>query len=327
MAAATNGFASDVNYYKVQGLNVDGTRNPAFENLLDVDNLIDYMLLIFWEGNIDAPISQFIGNGNPNNMYGMRNRTGLSGGFKFFAHDSEHTLLHESSLPSTDELYRDRTGPFPAGDPLQQGPDGALARSNPQYFFTRLTENAEFRVRLADRIQKYFFNGGALTTEACRARFAVRSNEIYGAIAAESARWGDAKTSNPLTRNVEWQTEMDRVNGDYFDQRPGIVLGQLQNQGWYPIDSDAPVLNQMGGNVPSGFQVTMSAFSGPIYYTTDGTDPRLRGGADFASGANLFQPTDIVAKCAHQSADFEWHILERADRCDVLYHSQLSPDC
>ena len=30
--AATNGFASDVNYYKVQGLNVDGTRNPAFES-------------------------------------------------------------------------------------------------------------------------------------------------------------------------------------------------------------------------------------------------------------------------------------------------------
>ena len=77
------------------------------------------MLVIFFTGNIDAPISAFIGDTNPNNMYAMRNRTGLYGGFRFFAHDSEHTLLHESSLGNTDELHRDRTGPFAAGDPTQ----------------------------------------------------------------------------------------------------------------------------------------------------------------------------------------------------------------
>jgi hypothetical protein len=107
--AATNGFATDAAYFKVQGLNVDGTRNPAYENLLDVDNLIDYMLVIFFTGNIDAPVSQFLGNNSPNNMYAVRNRTGLYGGFRFFAHDSEHTLLHASSLGNTNELQRDRT--------------------------------------------------------------------------------------------------------------------------------------------------------------------------------------------------------------------------
>src|SRR5262249_805749 len=162
------------------------TPNPAYENLLDVDNLIDYMLIIFFTGNIDAPVSAFIGNTNPNNMYAVRNRTGLSGGFRFFAHDSEHTLLHESSLRNTHELHRGRTGPFPAGDPVQQGPAGALARSNPQYIFSQLTVNPEFRIRVADQIQKQFFNGGVLTTEACRARFLTRSNEIYGAVVGES---------------------------------------------------------------------------------------------------------------------------------------------
>jgi hypothetical protein len=276
--AATNGFTSNSNYFRVQGLNVDGTPNPAYENLIDVDDLIDYMLVIFFTGNIDAPISAFIGDSNPNNMYGLRNRTGLYGGFRFLSHDAEHTLLHESSLGSNDEIHRDRTGPFAAGDPIQQGAAAALARSNPQYFFSRLTANAEFRLRVADHIQRQFFNGGVLTTAGCRARFLTRSNEIYYAVAAESARWGDSKSVTPLTRNVQWVTEMNRVYGDYFNQRPGIVLGQLQNKGWYP-GIPAPSFNQFGGIVSNGFQVVLSAAAGTIYYTLDGSDPRLLGGA------------------------------------------------
>jgi hypothetical protein len=271
--AATNGFAADANYFKVQGLNVNGTPNPAYENLLDVDNLIDYMLVIFFTGNIDAPISAFIGDTNPNNMYAVRNRTGLYGGFRFLAHDSEHTLL-------TGEIQRDRTGPFAAGDPTQQGAAAALARSNPGYLFTRLAANAEFRLRVADHVQRQFFNGGVLTAQACRGRFLTRSNEVYGAIAAESARWGDYKypTAPPLTRNVEWVTEMNRVYGDYFNQRPGIVLGQLRTKGWFP-NLAAPSFNQFGGIVSNGFRLTLSAPAGTIYYTLDGSDPRLRGGA------------------------------------------------
>jgi hypothetical protein len=276
--AATNGFTSDANYFKVQGLSVDGTPNPAYENLVEVDNLIDYMLVIFFTGNIDAPISAFIGDSNPNNMYAVRNRTGLYGGFRFFAHDSEHTLLHESSLGNSDELHRDRTGPFAAGDPIQQGAATALARSNPQYLFTRLTANAEFRVRLMDRIQKRFFNNGVLTAAGCRSRLSARTNEMFGAIAAESARWGDSKRANPLTRNVEWITEFNRVYGDYCNQRPGIVLGQFQGKGWFPAVA-APSLNRYGGNVTNGFPIALTAPAGTIYYTTDGSDPRLRGGA------------------------------------------------
>jgi len=276
--AATNGFLSNIDYFKVQGLNTDGTRNTAYENLLDVDNLIDYMLDIFFTGNIDAPLTQFAGNNSVNNFYAVRNRTGQFGGFRFFLHDCEHTLLHESSLPSTGELNRDRTGPFPAGDPVQQGPDTAFANSNPQYFFTRLMDNGEFRLRVADRIQKQFFNGGVLTTEACRARFLIRSNEIYNAVADESARWGDAKSAVPLTRNNQWLTEMNRVYGDYFANRPGIVLSQLQAKALFPTAAIAPAFNQLGGNVANNFQLTMSAPAGSIYYTRDGTDPRLIGG-------------------------------------------------
>src|SRR5438046_8241690 len=144
-------------------------------------------------------------------MYSWRNRTCLVCGFRLYAHDSDHTLLHESSLGNNDELHRDRTGPFPAGDPTQQGAAAALARSNPQYIFTRLTGNAEFRLRVADHVQKEFFNGGVLTTEGCRARFLTRSNEIYGAVVDESARWGDAKRATPRTRAGGWVPERNRL--------------------------------------------------------------------------------------------------------------------
>ena len=63
--AATNGFSTDASYYRVQGLNPDGTPNPAFETLLDVPNLIDYMLVIIFGGDLDAPISNFLGNSSP----------------------------------------------------------------------------------------------------------------------------------------------------------------------------------------------------------------------------------------------------------------------
>lgn len=292
--AATNGFVNNSDYFKVQGLNPNGAPNPAYENLLDVDNLIDHMLCIFFTGNIDAPISQFIGNTNPNNMYAMRNRTGQFGGFRFFLHDSEHTLLHESSLPSTGELYRDRTGPFPAGDPLQQGAT-AFSTSNPQYIFTRLMDNAEFRLRVADRVQKQFFNGGVFTTDWCRAHFLTRSNEIYDAIADESARWGDAKSATPLTRNNQWVTEMNRVYGDYFGQRPSIVLTQLQAKALFPTNALAPVFNQFGGNVTNGFQVTMTVPAGTIYYTRDGSDPRVIGGGLAPSALTYSAPLTLTS--------------------------------
>ena len=68
------GFVDDTDYFRVQGMDPDGTVNPNYERLLDVDNLIDYMIIILYGGNRDAPISNFLSNNRPNNWYGLRNR-------------------------------------------------------------------------------------------------------------------------------------------------------------------------------------------------------------------------------------------------------------
>lgn len=266
---AVSGFFSDANYFRIQGLNVDGTINTNYPVLLDVDNLIDYMLIIIWGGNLDAPISNFLGNTSPNNYFALRNRTGNYGGFRFFAHDSEHTLLVEN-------LSVDRTGPFAAGDPNQSSD---FTKSNPQYLWQRLSDNAEFRMRVADRVQRHFFSGGPLSTESSRAMFMTRSNEIYRAMVCESARWGDSKVATPFTRTT-WLTEMYRVGGTFLSQRPAIVLSQLRSKGLVS-GVVAPVFSHTGGYVSNGFSLYMTNRnpSGTIYYTLNGTDPRLRGGS------------------------------------------------
>src|SRR4029078_3862351 len=143
--AAKAGLSSDAAYQKLQGNNPDGTPNPDYEVLLDVDNLIDYMLVILYGGNLDAPISNFLGNASPNNFFALRNRTARKG-FQYFAHDSEHTLLN---------VNESRIGPFSAGTTLD--------KSNPQWIWQQCWSNAEFRMRVADHVQRHFFNGGVLS--------------------------------------------------------------------------------------------------------------------------------------------------------------------
>ncbi len=65
------GFSDDNNYFKVQGLNTDLKSNPLYEKLLDVDNLIDYMIITIFAGDFDGPVSGFRNNSSPNNFYAI----------------------------------------------------------------------------------------------------------------------------------------------------------------------------------------------------------------------------------------------------------------
>jgi hypothetical protein len=258
---------TDATYQLVQGNNPDGTPNPNLPVLLDVDNLMDYMLAIVYGGNRDSPVSVFIGNnGRPNNYFAMRNRDPAARqGFRFFVHDAEHTLL---------DVNEDRTGPFPAG--------ASLDTSNPQYFWQRLWTNANFRMRMADRIHMRFDNGGVLSPQSVRDIFLRRKEEIDRAVVAESARWGDSKTGTPLTRNANWIAEVNRILNTYLPQRGGIVLNQLRGDQLWPTVV-APSFSKFGGTVQPGYLLEITrppnAPAGTIYYTLDGSDPRLPGGA------------------------------------------------
>ncbi len=266
---ATQGFNTNEKYYRVLGRNADGTRNAELPVYVDQISLIDYMIGILWGGNLDAPISNFLSNNSPNNWYGIYNRTTADQGFKFFAHDSEHTLL-------TSNLNTNRNGPVPAGD--------VFNKSNPQWLHQQLMEHEEYRMLFADRVQLHMFNDGALTVENNLERFLERAAQIETAIIAESARWGDSKRTVPFTK-ANWQAEINNLVNNYFPHRNNILLNQLRTTvlrsgaaaPLFPA-LNAPSYNVHGGNVGQDFDLYIEAAGRLVYYTLDGTDPRLPGG-------------------------------------------------
>jgi hypothetical protein len=256
-------------YWTMQGLNPDGTRNPSLPVLLDVDNLINYCLIIFYTGGFDSGLSQFLGDNAPNNWFGIYNRVTADQGFQFFIHDNEH------SMGVNGTINIDRTGPF------NRGNQNSYAHSNPQYLHQDLMFHPEYKQRFIDKVQQYFFNGGVMTPAASISRLNERVSESEPAIIAEAARWGDSKI-NPPRNKSHWQSQINYLRNTYLPGRGNTVLNQLRNDGLYTSFA-APAFSQHGGTVSNGYQLTITTGEGTIYYTTDGTtDPRLIGG-----GVNL----------------------------------------
>lgn len=251
----SEGFYSNENYFKVLGLNPDSSPNPDLPKIVDVDNLIDYMLCTFYVGDFDGPLSSFRNNQDPNNFYGIYNRV-TPDGFKFFRHDAEHSLFHFNG--------KDRTGPYPGGQRKE--------KFNPQWLHQQLSVHPEYRLIFADRVYKHFFNDGALTPIACRNRLLERKQQIDLAIIAESARWGDAKSHQPKTRDDHWLPSVNWILEDYFPGRTDVVLDQLIQKQLYP-PFDPPAFNTDDRVVEPGFQLSMTAKEGTIFYTIDGSDP------------------------------------------------------
>ena len=75
-------------YQRLQGNNLDGTANPQFESLLNMENMIDYMILNFYVGNSDWP--------GRNHWVGRNRNNG--DGFYFYPWDTETALGLGSGL-------------------------------------------------------------------------------------------------------------------------------------------------------------------------------------------------------------------------------------
>ncbi len=220
------------------------------QRYVDVDNFIDYMILNLYGGNWDWP---------SHNWYASRHRS-EEGRFRFYIWDGETMLGYVNEARNLNVNW--------AGSPGQ--------------LYASLRANAEFRMRFADRVQKHLFHDGELTPENAAARHAQIADWVAAAMTAESARWGDlqeftngGQLFNPIDH---WFPTMADKQANYFPQRTDIMVGQFRSIGLYP-NVETPEFNQHGGQVAPGFELNITAPVGAIYYTLDGSDPRLPGGA------------------------------------------------
>ncbi|MDA3881466.1 MAG: CotH kinase family protein [Prolixibacteraceae bacterium] len=291
------GFQSNRNYYKLEGKNERGETIQGAEVLVDIDNLVDYMLVIFYTGNFDAPVSGWYSNDMPNNFYGVYNRRDKSQGFKFMAHDSEHSMFVDKVYGfngiNENRVNLGSTGSMYISDVLD---------FNPQWLHYRLTSNSEYSFRFADRAYELLAAAGILTPAKADSLFRIRVEEIDRAIIAESARWGDAQTHSSLTKHEHWEPEIEKMYNDYFPRRTDIVISQLKNEGLWPL-GDAPLImaddkliENMRTEFVDNIEVSMlnPNSTGTIYYTLNNTDPRKLEG-DLSNDASSFSSYDRLS--------------------------------
>jgi hypothetical protein len=277
------GFSTNTNYYKLQGRNDLGQIDTTLEALANIDNLIDFMLNIFYSGNFDSPLTIWGNNNTPNNFYALKDRNHKREGFIFIIHDAEHTLNYVpgSEHPANLGVYENRV------DLINQGMSApSILNFTPQWLHYRLTFNSEYKQRFMDKAYKYLYNNGLYTPTVAMQNFKNRTDQINMAIIAESARWGDINGPNLLTKDDDWIPAVNNTISQFINLRTPIVIDQLESAGllsnFVPpiVKKDGVALSVQSYNLTSEINITLSNpnTSGIIYYTLDGSDPRITGG-------------------------------------------------
>ncbi|MBP8303516.1 MAG: lamin tail domain-containing protein [Phycisphaerae bacterium] len=231
----------------------DPTNAAKYETLcrqLDVDNFITDLLAHWFALNWDWP---------EKNWYATHRNT-PDGKWRFHVWDAEHSLEWLETRPEYQDVY-------------------GLSVSG---IHDKLKVNAEYRMRFADLVHRFFFNGGALTYSSTSALHAFRMAQMDRMIVGESARWGDTRQAVPHTRQ-DWVDYQSGVLSNWIKPHSEYkVLDYLKGAGLYP-SLGAPIFNvngsyRHGGQVASTDTFSMAAPAGTlgkIYYTLDGSDPRL----------------------------------------------------
>jgi len=217
---------------------------------VDAVNYIDYVIAEGYGGNWDWP----------NNNWCAACERSDDAAFKFFVWDAEGSFYNGNAI-NVDSFNQNPSWAAGGGYGLN-GENTPIAN-----VFQALKPSPEFKLLFADRIQKHYFDNGCM----------VESNLI--------AEWNKLETIMAPMFSSFFGGSMDvKTRTDWIPQRSSYVFQQFENEGFWP-DTSAPYFNQHGGSIPSNFELTISHdnSSGNIYFTTDGSDPRIIGGAIYGS--------------------------------------------
>lgn len=282
---------SNASYKELLNLARQGVNTPqGFKNIqkyLDIPAFIDYMILNFYLGNYDWAHQ---------NYYAARNQTRQSG-YRFYTWDAEHVMRY-SDVDYNNLDKNDKGGPTE--------------------IHTMLKQNIEYRMMFADAVYRHFFNNGALTPENFEKSFRTRVDEIDDAIILESARWGDYRediSEVTYTKNDYWTPEVNKVLNSYIPKRRDIVISQMKGEipRLYPINMPPRIEVQDLTSMEKLVKLTpANSTDGIIYYTLDGSDPRLEGGLVRGlkySGPFSVKNTSVIKTRFYSENMYEWSAL------------------
>jgi len=301
------------NYNKLRGLDENGNRQPDIPIYLDVDNVIAYSLITYLVNDQDTPI---LDNSRVNNLIALYNREN-PGGFKWLKHDSEVSM--EGA----------------AIDMTHWGEDmDTLPHFNPMLLHQRLMKVPEYRMKWIDAVQKEILNpDGILGLNSNLARWNKRQSEIEQAVYLDMLRWRyEGYTPE------RWLEECEKIKTDFLIRRPAFLIQFFRNRGWFPW-IDAPSLQIVSENDDHTSNVEIKGDSF-IYYTINGTDPRMNNNAINPSAhkiyisdqlVNLPANTIVKARCWNGSewsaiAEIKTKSVQSGLRVTKLMYASMIPD-
>jgi len=213
----------------------------------DVENMADYFLLNIYTATWDWP---------GNNWVGAKERS-AAGRWRLYVWDAEGAMGHRNNKPASHNVI---------DNDLE---NGSRELHN---LWAGLNRWEEFRLLFADRINKHLFNDGVLDDrDYSNSVIKARHDEVISEFA-------------DLLSFMNGETVISTIISAWSNPTTGrrrYLLGpareSFRNNDLWPTTTP-PEFSQFGGSVPDGYSLNLANESGDIYYTSDGSDPRLRGG-------------------------------------------------
>lgn len=243
------------------GTALDSADFPALTGTIDLADLADFLVLHTFLGSLELDL--FSQNMAEQNNWFAWSTSGFGEGFGFFPWDSERSLELTS--------------------------DNYLSGANRSRLIELFNASEDAKLVLADSIHKHTKDGGALDGDMAVDRYNALANKYLTALHAELFRWGNKVSPASPATFVEWTAERARIVSDFLPARHTTTLTQFKEAGLYPTTAPA-VIPLTPGFYPIGVPLTFGVIppGRTIYFTIDGTDPRLPSGA--------LSPSSILAR-------------------------------
>jgi hypothetical protein len=285
-------FDNLLNYIASHDLSIAANYNYV-AGKFDVPMFVDYLILQIYSSNFDWPNNNWV-------VHGERSDTGK---FRYSVWDAEGIEQWADQGHMDINAFDDMPtyGSYPKG--LNNLPD-----SIPR-FYRALKANPEFKQLFADRIHKYFRNGGILTKDHLLAQWWEVFGEVSAVIIMPPYPW-----------------DFNFIPDTFIPNREPYILLAFEDNGLFNRALGAPVFkvndaNKFGGYVSTTDTFTMTdpcSSGGTIYYTLDGNDPRTpytgavsSSAITYTGGFTISKSTDLKARI-YKSSTSKWSALNEA---------------